>query len=408
MFRSNSSALRLKTGLSSFAILPFLYLVAFSLLFCAPDSAAQSQRASDDTAVQQLYAGAKAAEARGDLSEAIAKYESLVEVAPRLAPAYNNLGALYLRRREFKKAAAVLEKCLQIDRRMSSASALLGISLYELGDYSAARARLETALRDNPKDDNAELFLANDLVKLGDLNSAAAHLRQLVNRQPKNQEMWYLLGKVHMKLSEQALAKLNEIDPDSVWVYQISGEIMESMKNYEGALLQYKKAVELSPNQPGIHYLLGNAYWSLANWSEAKREFQAEIANDPSNCAAQWKIGNTMLEQRLEPEGALAGIDKALALCPGLVQAKVDRARALIRMDRNEEAVKDLRAAEKISPEEASIHFLLGQALRSLGRPAEAKAEMDVFTKLEENARAATAQRAKQVLENKANVTPNH
>ena len=113
-----------------------------------------------------------------------------------------------------------------------------------------------------------------------------------------------------------------------------------------------------------------------------------------------------MLEQRLEPETALSNIDKALALCPGLVQAKTDRARALIRMDRNEEAVTDLRAAEKISPEEPSIHFLLGQALRSLGRPMEAKTEMDIFTKLEENARAATAQRAKQVLENKANVSP--
>jgi tetratricopeptide (TPR) repeat protein len=383
---------------------PLLCALVLPVLFLAPHSPAQP--APGDEAVRQLYADAKAAEERSDFSTAVAKYESLLQIAPRLAPAYNNLGALYLRTREFKQASVVLEKGLKIDPRMSSASALLGISLYELGEYSAARARLESALRSNPKDDHAELFLANDLIKLGDLNSAAAHLERLVNRQPKNQEIWYLLGKVHMKLSEQALAKLNEIDSNSVWVYQISGEIMESMKNYDGALLQYKKAVELAPNQPGIHYLLGNAYWSLANWNEAAHEFQAEIANDPSNCTAQWKIGNTMLEQRLEPETALSNIDKALALCPGLVQAKTDRARALIRMDRNEEAVTDLRAAEKISPEEPSIHFLLGQALRSLGRLMEAKAEMDIFTKLEENARAATAQRAKQVLENKANVSP--
>jgi tetratricopeptide (TPR) repeat protein len=387
---------------------PLLCVLLLSALFFEPNSAAQSQAASGDAAVQQLYAEAKAAEARSDFSTAVAKYESLLQVAPRLAPAYNNLGALYLRLHEFKKASFVLEKGLKIDPRMSSASALLGISLYELGDYGGAKPRLEAALRNNPKDDNAELFLANDLIKLGDLNSSAAHLQQLVNRQPENQELWYLLSKVHMKLSEQALAKLNEIDPTSVWVYQISGEVMESMKNYDGALVQYKKAVELAPNQPGIHYLLGNAYWSLANWNDAAREFQAEIANDPSNCTAQWKIGNAMLEQRLEPETALSNIDRALALCPGLVQAKADRARALIRMDRNEEAVTDLRAAEKISPEEPSIHFLLGQALRSLGRSAEAKAEMDTFTKLEENARNATAQRAKQVLENKANVPPNH
>jgi len=370
---------------------------------------ALASRASAQTdPAGSLYSEAKAAEARGDLAAAIAKYEALLRAAPRLAAAYNNLGALYLRTGEYRKAAATLEKGLEIDPRMSSASALLGVSLYELGDYAAARGRLEAALRGNPKDGHAELFLVNDLIKLGELNAALGHLQQLAAREPRNQEIWYLLGKVHMKLSEQALAKLNQIDPDSVWVHQISGEVMESMKNYDGALLEYKKAVERAPRQPGVHYLLGNAYWSMANWSEAAREFEAELANDPANCSAQWKIANAMLEQHVDPQAALASVDRALSICPGLAQARVDRARALMRMDRNEEAVADLRTAEKAAPEEASIHFLLGQALRSLGRMAESKAELDLFTKLEESARASTAQRAKQILENKPAAAPNN
>src|SRR5207249_663489 len=189
-------------------------------------------------------------------------YESLLQSAPRLAPAYNNLGSLYLRQREYKKAAAVLEKGLKIDPKMSSASALLGMALYEMGDYAAAGRNLESALRGNPEDSNAELFLANDLIKLGDFERAAEHLRQLSQRQPENPEVWYLLGKVHMKLSEEALSKLSALDPHSVWVHEISGEVMESMKNYDGALLEYKKAVEVAPQQAGTHYHLGNAYWS--------------------------------------------------------------------------------------------------------------------------------------------------
>jgi tetratricopeptide (TPR) repeat protein len=81
--------------------------------------------------------------------------------------------------------------------------------------------------------------------------------------QPANQEVWYLLGKVHMKLSEQALSKLNELDRNSVWVHEISDEIMEGMKNFDGALVEYKKAVEMAPEQAGTHYALSNAYWSL-------------------------------------------------------------------------------------------------------------------------------------------------
>jgi tetratricopeptide (TPR) repeat protein len=356
--------------------------------------------------VQQLYTAAKAAEAQGNFAGAIAKYESLIQIAPRLGSAYNNLGALYLREREYKKAAAVLETGLKIEPKMSSASALLGISLYEMGEYDGARRNLEIALRANPRDGNAELFLANALIKLDQLDLAAVHLNRLSERDPNNQEIWYLLGKVHMKLAEQALSKLNEIDSNSVWVHEISGEVMESMKNVDGALTEYKKAVELAPEQPGTHYLLGNAYWSVANWDAAYEQFQDELTNDSNNCMARWKLGNILLEQHVKADEALSNTEKALTLCPNLVQARVDRARALIRLDRNEEALGDLQAAEKASPDEPSIHFLLSQALRALGRGKDAQTEMELFTKLEENERAATAERARQVIQDKESGPP--
>jgi tetratricopeptide (TPR) repeat protein len=367
---------------------------------------AQSEPSATDPQVQKVYGEAKAAEARGDLATAAASYESLLQIAPHLGPAYNNLGALYLRQKEYKKAADVLEKGLKIDPKMSSASALLGISLYEMGEYAGARRHLETALRANPKDDNAELFLANDLIKLNEWDSAAGHLRQLAQRQPNNQEIWYLLGKVHMKLSEQALSKLNEIDPNSVWVHEISGEVMESMKNFDGALIEYKKAVEIAPQHPGFHYSLGNAYWSLQSWDAATQQFREELVIDPSNCMAQWKLGNIVLEQHLDSGEALGDVEKALAICPNLVQARVDRARALLKLERNEEAMKDLLTAVQINPEEPSIHFLLAQAYRALGRTKEAQMEMGIFSKLEESNRAAVAERAKQVMQNKENATP--
>jgi len=285
---------------------------------------------------------------------------------------------------------------------MSSASALLGMALYEMGDYAAAGRNLESALRGNPEDSNAELFLANDLIKLGDFERAAEHLRRLSQRQPENPEVWYLLGKVHMKLSEEALSKLSALDPNSVWVHEISGEVMESMKNYDGALLEYKKAVEVAPQQAGTHYHLGNAYWSLNMWDVATEQFRAELANDPSNCMAQWKIGNIILEQHGDSSQALAEVQKALGVCPNLMGARVDRARALIKLDRHAEAVKDLEVAVKADPAESSTHFLLAQAYRALGRTQEAQAEMKVFSKLEESSRAKTAERAKELLQEKS------
>lgn len=363
---------------------------------------AQTGAVENDPRVSRLYNKAREEEARGDLAGAAASYEALLQIAPRLAPAYNNLGSLYVRQREYRKAANVLEKGLKVDPKMPSTFALLSIALYELGDYSAAKRNLESALRANPKDTNARLLLANDLIKLGEFQSAADHLRRLSERLPENQEVWYLLGKVHMKLSEEALSKLTNLDPNSVWVHEISGEVMESMKNYDGALLEYKKAVEVAPQQAGTHYHLGNAYWSLNMWDAATEQFRAELANDPSNCLAQWKIGNIILEEHGDSAGALAEIQKALDACPDLMSARVDRARALIKLERHSEAVSDLEAAVKADPAESLTHFLLAQAYRALGRTQEAQAEMKVFSKLEESSRAKTAERATELLQEKS------
>jgi tetratricopeptide (TPR) repeat protein len=371
------------------------------LLFSGRQGLCAQKDSGDDPRVQELYDQAKSAQSQGDIGAAIAKYEEILRIAPRLSAAYNNLGALYFRQRDFQKAAKILEAGLKLNPAMPSASALLGISLFEMGEYEEARPRLEAALRANASDSNAKLYLVHDLTKLGELEAAETHLQQLAARQPKNQELWYLLAKLHMQLSEQALAKMNAIDPNSVLAHELSGEMMEAMNNYDGAVVELKKAVEMAPQRPGTHYKLGDAYFSLSQWDSAAEQFQAELAVDPANCRAHWKLGTVVLQKNGNPDEALADINRALSMCPTLTDARVDRARVLIKLERNAEAASDLEAAVKADPSEPTAHFLLAKAYRALGRTQDAQAEMQTFSKLEERARAATAERAQEVIKNK-------
>jgi tetratricopeptide (TPR) repeat protein len=379
-----------------------LFLAAF-LLSGSQKPPAHPDTGENDPRVEELYSQAKTAQSQGDIATAISKYQEILRIAPRLAPAYNNLGALYFRQRDYQKAATILEQGLKISPAMPSASVLLGISLYEMAEYAKARPRLEAALRANPNDSNAQMFLVKDLSKLGDYEAAASQLRQFGAREPKNQEIWYLLAKVYMKLSEQALAKMNAIDPHSVVAHELSGEMMEAMNNYDGAIVELKKAVEMAPQRPGTHYKLGDAYFSLSQWDSAAEQFQAELSVDPGNCQARWRIGSVLLQKNGSPEEAFADVNRALTQCPSLTEARVDRARALIKLNRSAEAVADLEAAIKADPTEPSTHFLLARVYRSLGRTQEAQAEMQAFSKLEEAARAATAERAQEVIKNKEN-----
>jgi tetratricopeptide (TPR) repeat protein len=359
--------------------------------------AAYAQASFDDEVtpeVQALYAQAKAAQQRGDTAAAIEKYRAMLKQAPHLAPAYNNLGMLYFKERDYPHAAQVLERGLEINPDMPTASALLGMSYHEMGDHEKAEPLLEAAVRGNPSDDNLQMALAHNLVDLGKYDAATPYLRSYLERNPKDQQAWYLLGKTYLQLSEEALGKINEIDPNSVTAHIVAGEIDESMHNYDGALVEYKKAADLAPQQPGTHEHMGNTFWVTGKWESAETEFKAELANNPNSCTARWKLANATLEASGSTEDALSDLNQAIERCPNLMQARVDRARAFVKLGRQKEALPDLLTAEKDSPKEPSIHFLLSQVYKAEGQASEAQQELRTYAQLQREASEAVAGQA--------------
>lgn len=376
-------------------------LLIFSGVFAATALCGrQATSASVESRIDALHAEAKQAEAAGDLTAATGKYREILKLNPRLGPAYNNLGILYIKLGQYREAASVLERGLRIDPDMHSASALLGLSLFQIGDYAKARPHLEAAIAANAADQSAELMLVDDLIKLDDFESAASHLQRLAKRDPQNQQIWYRLAKVYMQLSEQALGRVNQIDPHSVWAHQISAELMESMKNYEGAALEWEKAIEISPRQPGLHYKLGDLYWSLSQWDKATSQFEREQAIDPGNCRIPWKLGDILLQKNENLPQALGLIDKAVTACPSLLDARTDRGRLFLKLHREPEALSDLKVVEQANPSEPGVHFLLAQAYKATGNTREAESEMKQFGELEQKSRNQTEQHAEEVIRN--------
>jgi tetratricopeptide (TPR) repeat protein len=150
---------------------------------------ARAQPAVDSGArVQQLYAEAQAAQSRGDFTAAVAKYRSILALEPGLAPAYNNIGMLYLEMRDYAKAADAFEAGLKRDPSMSPSLVLLGISYFQLRDYKHAQPVLEKAVRALPKDEQARLYLGLCLSKTGQLEESATVLRHLTKDSPGNLE----------------------------------------------------------------------------------------------------------------------------------------------------------------------------------------------------------------------------
>jgi tetratricopeptide (TPR) repeat protein len=363
---------------------------------------ARSQDAEVTPQVQQLYAQAQAAQQQNDIPAAIQKYREMIRLAPHLAAAYNNLGRLYFNQHDYGRAAQTLAQGLKLNPDMPTASAMLGMSYLEIGLVEKAEAPLETALRDNPKDAVVQLALAKTLIRLRKYDQAVSLLKTYLEENPRDQEALYLLGKTYLQLSEDSLGKINQIDPNSVVAHEVAGEIDESMHNYDGALVEYKKAIDLAPDQPEPHVHMANTFWSISKWDSARTEFEAGLARDPNNCTAHWKLGNTILEANGEPGDALSHLNKAVELCPDLMQARVDRARALIKSEKQDEALPDLLLAEKESPDEPSIHFLLASVYRTQGKTAQAQEEMRTYGRLQRKASEGVAAQANESIDIKS------
>jgi tetratricopeptide (TPR) repeat protein len=377
---------------------------SITLFFCGICAVhpARSQDAEVTPQVQQLYAQAQAAQQQNDIPAAIQKYREMIRLAPHLAAAYNNLGRLYFNQHDYGHAAQTLAQGLKLNPDMPTASAMLGMSYLETGQVDKAEEPLQTALRANPKDNVVQIALAKVLIRLGKYDEAVSVLKAYVGENPRDQEALYLLGKTYLQLSEDFLGKINQIDPNSVVAHEVAGEIDESMHNYDGALVEYKKAIDLAPDQPEPHVHMANTFWSISKWDSARTEFEAGLARDPNNCTAHWKLGNTILEANGEPGDALSHLNKAVELCPELMQARVDRARALIKSEKQDQALPDLLLAEKESPGEPSIHFLLASVYRKQGKTAQAQEETRTYGRLQRKASEGVAAQANESIDIKS------
>jgi tetratricopeptide (TPR) repeat protein len=396
----------MRTGVPAFSYRWTQCLLLFWLLVLSAPLVIALQANDEVTpAVQNLYAQARAAGKSGDSATAIEKYRAIIKLAPHLAAAYNNLGMLYFDGHDYPHAIDVLQRGLELNPNMPSTAAMLGMSYFQLGKNEKAEPLLESALRANPKDDQVEMVLVHILINAKKLQEATSHLNDFLARNPKNQEALYLLGKSYLQLSEDALTKINEIDPDSVVAHEIAGEIDESMHNYDLALVEFQKAIDKAPQMPGTHMHMGDAFWNMGKWQSAQTEFRAELTNDPNNCIARWKLADAILEANDSSDEAFTELNRTIERCPTLMQARVDRARALVRLGKHAEALPDLLMAENESPREPTIHFLLAAVYRAQGKSGEAQTEMQTYGKLQREASAAVAGQANDVnaIKNKAN-----
>ncbi|MGB7910766.1 MAG: tetratricopeptide repeat protein [Desulfobaccales bacterium] len=127
----------------------FILVVIAALL-----SASQAWTAEAGTAQDYLVKGNEQLKG-GNLDQAVADYNKALELNPKLAWAYNNLGIIYLQKEDYDHAFAAYNKALEIDPKQAQFYNNRGGAYREIGHNDEAISDFNGALELNPSYANA-------------------------------------------------------------------------------------------------------------------------------------------------------------------------------------------------------------------------------------------------------------
>lgn len=172
---------------------------------------------------------------------------------------------------------------------------------------------------------------------------------------------------------EQAIRDLSralQLDPGNTVALRRLAGIYQSTSRPEEAVATYRKGIEADPGDYRPYIDLGNFYFFRNQFTEAEEQYRRVVALAPGVATGPMNLGLALIRQYRLPEAEQA-----------LLEALRRRNSALLLMnlgglyyqeERFEEAARYFRESIDSGPPASAQYRDLGDALRHLGRPAEA------------------------------------
>ncbi|GAB4232085.1 MAG: hypothetical protein Kow00121_60210 [Elainellaceae cyanobacterium] len=162
------------------------FLLSCSLVFNSHLAYAQS--------VDQLFEQGSAAQRARDYAEAESIWQRIIQLEPRNAIAYNNLGLALYEQGNLEKAIEAYQKAIELDGQFALAYRNLGIALYEQNKFDEAIDAFQQSIIYDQDDAIAYNNLALVLYEQGEFDQAIDMLQQVIRLRPDDATAYNNLG----------------------------------------------------------------------------------------------------------------------------------------------------------------------------------------------------------------------
>jgi tetratricopeptide (TPR) repeat protein len=230
------------------------------------------------------------------------------------------LGLLYRNAERYPEAVEAFRQISQVDPDAGSRASAEIIETWRAGkDLNKAQEEARTALKKYPKDRMLTLANASLLADLGKIDEAVAQLRALLDGD-RDRDTQIAIAQIYAKGKRFAdmaktlddLDKISESKQDKQTVHFMRGEMFERNKQYEAAEAEFRKVLEIDPeNASALNYLGYMLADRNVQLDEAQKLIGKAVELDPQNGAYLDSLGWVCFRQnRLEE--AVDYLQKAL------------------------------------------------------------------------------------------------
>jgi Tfp pilus assembly protein PilF len=167
--------------------------------------------------------------------------------------------------------------------------------------------------------------------------------------------------------AKEAAQKALSLDPSMSTAYASLASIKATYDwDFAGAEQEYKRAIQLSPNNAEVHYSYGNFLVAMGRTDEALVELRNALQIDPNSANFQTNIGWALYIAGRD-EQAAAQLKQVIDRDPSFARAHLNLGEILEEQGKHEDAIVEIQKARELSKDPLA-DMALGHAFATAGR----------------------------------------
>jgi len=321
-----------------------------------------------------------ALEKQGQYAEAEQIWDGIAKSDPRDGEALAHLGFLEARQEHYETAIDYYRRAVTIKSDLPGLQMNLGLALFKAAQFPDAIKTFSTEIKRYPGDLRLTILLGMAHYGMKDYLVAIPYLQRATERDPQSIPlritlahscMWSKQYQCVLDVYQQILS----LNGESAEADTLAGEAFDQMGDGSAVEKELRAAILANPKEPNVHFGLGYLLWTRSQWTEAAQEFQLELENNPEHVKARIYLADAHVQQSTFAK-ALPELEKLVASDQSEPLVHRDLGIIYANMGRNEDAIRELRLAMKLDPDDVESRLEIVKLDRSMGRRDEETAEL--------------------------------